>query len=101
MQTDAGNLQDSMARFANAASEDGAGIQGGSPTTHAVAVARPNDSPILHAAIALAPQIRAMSDEIERGRRLPPAISEAMKKVGIFGMAMPRSWGGPELDPLT
>ena len=24
-----------------------------------------------------------------------------MKKAGIFGMAMPRAWGGPELDPLT
>ena len=69
--------------------------------THAAAVARPNDSPILHAAIAMAPQIRAMSDEIERGRRLPLAIFEAMKTAGIFGMAMPRSWGGPELDPLT
>ena len=49
----------------------------------------------------MAPQIRAMSDEIERGRRLPLAIFEAMKTAGIFGMAMPRSWGGPELDPLT
>jgi alkylation response protein AidB-like acyl-CoA dehydrogenase len=69
--------------------------------THAAGVARPNDSPILHAAIAMAPEIRAAAEEIERGRRLPPAISDAMKKAGIFGMAMPRSWGGPELDPLT
>lgn len=24
-----------------------------------------------------------------------------MKDAGVFGMAMPRDWGGPELDPLT
>jgi indole-3-acetate monooxygenase len=24
-----------------------------------------------------------------------------MKQAGVFGMAMPRAWGGPELDPLT
>jgi alkylation response protein AidB-like acyl-CoA dehydrogenase len=24
-----------------------------------------------------------------------------MKDAGVFGMAMPRVWGGPELDPLT
>jgi alkylation response protein AidB-like acyl-CoA dehydrogenase len=26
---------------------------------------------------------------------------DALKKAGIFGMTMPRAWGGPELDPLT
>src|SRR5215813_8276108 len=60
-----------------------------------------DDSPVLHAAIALAEQIRAASDEIERGRRIPPSIAQAMKDAGVFGMAMPRAWGGPELDPLT
>ena len=24
-----------------------------------------------------------------------------MKEGGVFGMAMPGAWGGPELDPLT
>ena len=69
--------------------------------TYAAGEAGPDDSPVLHAAIKMAPQIRAGADDIERGRRLPPAISEDIKKAGIFGMAMPRSWGGPELDPLT
>ena len=69
--------------------------------THAAGVATADDSPILHAAIGLAEQIRAASDEIERGRRLPPGIAVAMKDAGVFGMAMPRVWGGPELDPLT
>jgi hypothetical protein len=50
-----------------------------------------DDSPILHAAIGLTGQIRAASDEIERGRRLPPDIAAALKDAGVFGMAMPRS----------
>src|SRR5690348_3512559 len=69
--------------------------------THAAGEATADDSPVLHAAIRLAEQIRMASDEIERGRRLPPGIAAAMKNAGVFGMAMPRSWGGPELDPLT
>jgi alkylation response protein AidB-like acyl-CoA dehydrogenase len=68
---------------------------------HAAGQAAANDPPILRSAIRLAGQIRAASEEIERGRRLPPGIADAMKEAGIFGMAMPRAWGGPEVDPLT
>lgn len=57
--------------------------------------------PILEAARSLAPQIRAAANAIEQGRRLTPEIVQAMKAAGIFGMTMPREWGGPELDPLT
>jgi indole-3-acetate monooxygenase len=53
---------------------------------------------ILDAAEALLPQIRAAADEIERGRRLPEQIVTAMREAGVFRMAMPRAWGGPELD---
>ena len=70
-------------------------------TTHSAGRAAADDSPVLHAAIGLAEQIRAASNEIERGRRIPPRIATAMKEAGVFGMAMPRVWGGPELDPLT
>jgi indole-3-acetate monooxygenase len=69
--------------------------------TIAAGQAEPDDSPILHAAIALAPKIHASGDEIERARRIPMAIVEALKDAGVFGMAMPRAWGGAELDPLT
>src|SRR5215469_8593130 len=69
--------------------------------THAAGHANADDSPVLHAAIGLAEQIRSAREEIERGRRLPPSIAAAMKDAGVFGMAMPRVWGGPELDPLT
>ena len=56
--------------------------------------------PILEAARALAPQIREAAPATEQGRRLTPAIVQAMKDAGIFGMTMPRAWGGPEVDPL-
>ena len=69
--------------------------------THLAGVASASDHPILHAAIAIAPQIIASADEIERGRRLPKPIVDALKNSGVFGMPMPRSWDGPELDPLT
>jgi alkylation response protein AidB-like acyl-CoA dehydrogenase len=63
--------------------------------THAAGEATAADAPVLRAAIELAQQIRAMSDEIERGRRIPPRLAAAMKDAGVFGMAMPRVWGGP------
>jgi alkylation response protein AidB-like acyl-CoA dehydrogenase len=56
---------------------------------------------ILEAAIALGPEIRSAVVEIDRGRRLTDHIVARMKQAGIFRMAMPRAWGGPELDPIT
>src|SRR5215469_3713842 len=52
----------------------------------------------LAAARALGPALSAASDEIERERRLPPAIVEQLKRAGMFRMAMPAAWGGLELD---
>jgi indole-3-acetate monooxygenase len=69
--------------------------------TYPAGEASANDHPILHAAIAIVPQIRAAADEIEQGRRLPMSIVDALKGAGIFGMPMPRAWDGPELHPLT
>jgi alkylation response protein AidB-like acyl-CoA dehydrogenase len=68
---------------------------------HPAGQAGPGDSPILHAAIAMTPTINTIVDEIERERRLPQPVVREMERGGIFGMAMPRAWGGPELDPMT
>jgi indole-3-acetate monooxygenase len=68
---------------------------------HTAGVAGTDDSPILRAAVSLAPAIRAARDEIEQGRRIPITIVQAMKDAGIFGMTMPRAWDGAELDPIT
>ena len=50
--------------------------------TYFAGEAGPEDSPVLHAAIGLAEQIRAASDEIETGRRIPQPIAAAMR-VGL------------------
>jgi alkylation response protein AidB-like acyl-CoA dehydrogenase len=55
----------------------------------------------LDAARELGPTIRAAADEIEQRRRLPTHLVREMQRAGMFRMAMPRSWGGPELDFLT
>jgi len=55
----------------------------------------------LDAARELAPKIRAAADEIEQGRRLPLHLVDEMQQAGVFRMAMPQAWGGPELDFLS
>ncbi len=55
----------------------------------------------LEAARELGPKIRAAAEEIEQGRRLPMHLVRDMQRAGMFRMAMPRTWGGPELDFLT
>jgi indole-3-acetate monooxygenase len=52
------------------------------------------------ASAELGPLIRASADEMERERCLLPPIVQALKQAGVFGMAMPQAWGGPELDLL-
>ena len=55
----------------------------------------------LDAVRELAPKIRAAAAEIEQERRLPLHIVERIQRAGVFRMAMPRAWGGPELDLLS
>ena len=55
----------------------------------------------LDAVRELAPKIRAARDEIEEGRRLPVHLVAEMQRAGVFRMAMPRAWGGSELNLLS
>ena len=59
---------------------------------------RTNTLSPLEAARALAPQIRALADEIEEQRELPRPLFEALADAGLFRMLIPRSLGGSELD---
>ena len=52
----------------------------------------------LEAVTALAPVVEARSEEIERGRRLPPGLVEDLTEAGCFRTLVPRSHGGAELD---
>jgi alkylation response protein AidB-like acyl-CoA dehydrogenase len=56
---------------------------------------------ILAAALALEPLIRDASGQMEADRRLPPAVARAMMEAGIFRMAVPRVYGGAEMDPMS
>jgi alkylation response protein AidB-like acyl-CoA dehydrogenase len=59
------------------------------------------DPPIVAAAIALAPAVRAARDEAEQMRQTPPALAAEITRAGIYQMYLPRSAGGPETPPLT
>jgi alkylation response protein AidB-like acyl-CoA dehydrogenase len=67
-------------------------------------MAFPADAPaqdLLAAARELEDVISRNADQSERDRRLHPETVTALEQAGIFAMAMPCAWGGPETDPLT
>jgi alkylation response protein AidB-like acyl-CoA dehydrogenase len=54
---------------------------------------------IITAVRALAPEIQSRGDEIAAFRRLPIDLVQKLKAAGVFRMAMPKAWGGPEMTP--
>src|SRR5215469_11637392 len=56
---------------------------------------------VVTAAKGLVPLILAARDEGEQIRRVPPRAAKALAQAGLLQMFLPRSMGGPELDPLT
>ena len=50
---------------------------------------------------ALAPEIGAAGDRIERERRLPEPVLAALMEGGLFRLLLPRALGGAEVDPVT
>ena len=61
----------------------------------------PTAHELLERARALGPEIAARSDEIERERRIPPDLLDALLAGGFYRMLLPRPFGGSELDPLS
>ena len=61
--------------------------------------AMPHDAVV--AAINLAPHIRAVREELETTRRVPPSLVQAINAAGLFRPYLPHALGGLELPPLT
>lgn len=72
---------------------------------HTATATEPTDDTILDGptilarARAIGPLLRDEAAEGERRRTLTPGAVAALRDAGAFRMAMPRAWGGPELDP--
>lgn len=59
------------------------------------------DPALIARAEALRPAVEALSDEIEEGRRLPPALLDRLHEARLFRLLLPRSANGIETDPVT
>ena len=55
---------------------------------------------MLESARDLQATIRSEVSEMQAERRLTATVVDGMRAAGVFGMALPRSLGGPELSPL-
>ncbi len=54
---------------------------------------------VLEAARGLGPKIEAAAPEIDRSRRLTPALLEALHEARLFRMLLPKPYGGLETPP--
>jgi indole-3-acetate monooxygenase len=59
------------------------------------------DRDIIARAEAVRGAVAAASDDIERGRRLPPALLDRLHEAELFRLLLPRSSNGIETDPVT
>lgn len=60
----------------------------------------PTAEEILARARAVAPRLRERAEDIENNRQLPSDVVELLRGTGVFRMAVPKAWGGPDLDPM-
>ena len=59
------------------------------------------DPAIVSRAEALRPLVEAASNDVEDGRRLPPALLDRLHEAKLFRLLLPRSNDGVETDPVT
>lgn len=59
------------------------------------------DRGVIARAEAIRSAVAAASDEIERGRRLPPALLDKLHEAQLFRLLLPKSSNGIETDPVT
>jgi alkylation response protein AidB-like acyl-CoA dehydrogenase len=59
------------------------------------------DPTVVARARAVQALVATASDEIEKSRRLPPAVLDRLHDAQLFRLLLPRSSGGIETDPVT
>ena len=59
------------------------------------------DQNLISRAEAVRPDVAAAANEIERTRRLPPALLDILHEARLFRLLLPRSSDGIETDPVT
>jgi alkylation response protein AidB-like acyl-CoA dehydrogenase len=59
------------------------------------------EAQVVATARSLIPQVLAVREECETLRRVPTPMVEALAEAGLLQMYLPRSMGGPELQPLV
>lgn len=57
--------------------------------------------PVVRAAAAIRPKLRAYKDQVEIEQRLPPELVAEFRAAGFYSLVMPHSLGGLQADPLT
>jgi alkylation response protein AidB-like acyl-CoA dehydrogenase len=63
-----------------------------------VTVERPD---VVRAAEALVPLVDECADDVEASGRVPDEIVEQLARTGLYHLYLPRSMGGPEVDPVS
>lgn len=59
------------------------------------------DLAVISRAEAMRPVVEAAANEIEDGRRLPPALLDRLHEAQLFRLLLPRTVNGFETDPVT
>ncbi len=60
-----------------------------------------NEQALLANTTALLPTILAAAESIENEQVIPPVLMQGLSDAGLFSVAVPSEFGGPEYDPLV
>lgn len=58
------------------------------------------EHPLLEATRKILPLIAENAERTEQEQKIPAEVIDALDKAGLFSVAVPKEFGGPEIDPL-
>ena len=56
---------------------------------------------LLSATRELLPEIHDAAEKIEEKQKILPGLMQQLSDAGLFSVAVPKEFGGPEVDPLV